>query len=83
MPENAQKLLVRQLHRHHSYGQIDIALFAAAVEHFIFKDVPERLAYAYLARDVKLVDVITFERAKALVDLHMSAYIRNFDFSKA
>merc|ERR1719162_437994 len=82
-PQNVQELLERQFQRHHGYGRLDLAIFAAAVEHFIFKEVPERLAYAYLASGVEFHDVITFERAKALVDLHMIAYIRNFDFSTA
>merc|ERR1719162_1957286 len=83
LPQNVQELLERQFQRHHGYGHLDLAIFAAAVEHVIFKEVPERLAYAYLASGVEFHDVITSERAKTLVDLHMIAYIRNFDFSTA
>ena len=73
----------RQFKRHHGYGRLDLAVFAAAVEHVIFAEVPERLAYAYLAMDVDISDIVDVDKAKWTVDLHMSAYITNFDFSTA
>ena len=65
LPQNVQELLERQFQRHHGYGRLDLAIFVAAVEHLIFKEVPARLAYAYLASGVEFHDVITFERAKS------------------
>ena len=83
LPQNVQELLERQFQRHHGYGHLDLAIFEAAAEHVIFKEVPERLAYAYLASGIELYGVLTFGEERTLVDLRMSAYIKNLESSTA